>query len=170
MIATVQGIAFLIFPAAMIYAAISDVLTMTIANRLVAGLAVAFVVLAPLTGMDLHTFALHCAAGGIVLAVAFSCFAMGWIGGGDAKFATVTVLWLGWSQALPFVVLASLLGGALTMFILSFRRAVLPAFVVRQPWVQRLHDTRSGVPYGVALAAAGLAIYPSTIWVAMALA
>jgi prepilin peptidase CpaA len=169
-LATFQGLAFLIFPAAMIWAAISDLMTMTIANRLVAGLLVSFLVLAPLAGMDLHALGLHFAAAGIVLAVGFFCFAMGWIGGGDAKFAAVTVLWLGWDQALSFVALASLLGGALTLFVLSFRRAVLPAAVVRLPWVARLHDDRSGVPYGVALAAAGVVIYPSTVWVQMALA
>ena len=51
--------------------------------------------------------------------------------------------------------------------LLVFRRSVLPAFVIRQPWVQRLHDERAGVPYGVALAIAGLATYPHTIWVRM---
>ena len=53
--------------------------------------------LAPLTGMDLQTFGMHWAAGGIVLAGAFLLFAVGWIGGGDAKFAAAAALWLGWA-------------------------------------------------------------------------
>jgi prepilin peptidase CpaA len=69
-----------------------------------------------------------------------------------------------------YVALASIFGGFLTLLILSFRRAVLPAFVVRQPWIQRLHDDKAGVPYGVALAAAGLAIYPASQWGLMAIA
>jgi prepilin peptidase CpaA len=52
--------------------------------------------------------------------------------------------------------------------VLAFRRAVLPAFVVRQPWVARLHHEKTGVPYGMALAAAGLTIYPHTVWMALA--
>ncbi len=108
-------IAFLIFPLGMAYAAASDLLTMTISNKLTLALLAAFVVLAPLSGMDLHTIGMHAAAGGIVLAVAFVCFAFGWIGGGDAKFAAVTTLWLGSENAAEFVALASILGGGLTL-------------------------------------------------------
>ena len=77
-------------------------------------------------------------------------------------------LWLGWSNLLDFSLYASLFGGALTMILLSFRRSVLPAFVIRQPWDQRLHDQKAGVRYGVALAAAGLATYPDTVWMRLA--
>lgn len=163
-------LAFVVFPLGMIAAAVSDVATMTIANRLNLALAAAFVVLAPLSGMDLNTFTVHCAIALIVLAVAFTCFAMGWIGGGDAKFAAATVLWMGWPDALTYIALASILGGALTFVILAFRQTVLPVFVIRQPWIQRLHDNEAGVPYGVALAVAGLAIYPAVGWMAMAAA
>jgi prepilin peptidase CpaA len=31
-------------------------------------------------------------------------------------------------------------------------------------WVQRLHQKDGGVPYGIALAAAALVVYPDTIW------
>jgi prepilin peptidase CpaA len=123
--------------------------------------------MAPVVGMDWQTFGLHWASGGLVFAVAFFCFAMGWIGGGDAKLASVAALWLGWDGSIEFIALASIFGGVLTVLILVFRRSVLPAFVVRQPWVQRLHDERAGVPYGVALAIAGLATYPHSIWVGL---
>jgi prepilin peptidase CpaA len=160
---------FAVFPLALAYAAISDLMTMTISNRVTLILMVAFVVLSPATGMDLGTFGYHWAAGGIVLAVAFTCFAFGWIGGGDAKLASVMALWLGWDSTIEFVAIASIFGGVLTLSLLSFRRSVLPAFVVRQPWIQRLHDMKAGVPYGVALAAAGLVTYPHTIWMQMAI-
>ncbi|MEJ0011837.1 MAG: prepilin peptidase [Bauldia sp.] len=168
MIGVAHFIAFLVFPLGMAFAAASDLLTMTISNKLTLALLAAFVVLAPLTGMDLSTFGWHFAAGGIVLAVAFACFAFGWIGGGDAKFAAVTTLWLGAENAPEFLVVAALFGGGLTLAILSFRQAVLPAFIVRQPWVQRLHERTAGVPYGIALAAAGLYVYPHSLWLAAA--
>ena len=165
----VQHVLFAVFPLAMAYAAISDLMTMTISNRLTLALAVAFVVLSPFTGMSINTFGLHWAAGGAVLAVAFTCFAFGWIGGGDAKLASVTALWLGWEGTIEFIAIASIFGGALTLLVLTFRWSVLPAFIIRQPWIQRLHDEREGVPYGVALAAAGLVTYPHTIWMHMAI-
>jgi len=169
MVGVAHLIAFLVFPIGMAFAAASDLLTMTISNKLTLGLAAAFVILAPLTGMDFAVFGMHWAAGGIVLAIAFACFALGWIGGGDAKFAAVATLWLGWENAAEFVGIASILGGGLTLAILSFRRAVLPAFIVRQPWVQRLHHEKAGVPYGIALAAAALAVYPHTLWATAAI-
>jgi prepilin peptidase CpaA len=165
----VRYVLFAAFPVAMAYAAASDLLTMTISNKLTLALVAGFLVLAPFTGMGWHAFAMHWAAGAAVLAIAFFCFAMGWIGGGDAKLASVIALWLGLSSTLDFVVLASLLGGALTLLLLAFRRTVIPVFIIRQPWVQRLHHEGAGVPYGVALAAAGLATYPHTVWMQVAI-
>lgn len=164
----VHYIAFIVFPLGMAFGAASDLLTMTIPNRLVLALAAAFLALAPFAGMDLAAFGQHVGAAAIVLAVAFVCFAFGWIGGGDAKFAAVIALWIGWNSALDFLVLAALLGGALTMVILSYRSVVLPGFIVRLPWLARLHDRDEGVPYGIALAAAALAVYPNTVWMNIA--
>ena len=167
---TLHYLLFAVFPLAMAYAAASDLLTMTISNAVSLILVAAFVVTAPVVGLDLETFALHWAAGSAMLAITFICFAFGWIGGGDAKLAAVIALWLGWDHALNFVVTASVFGGLLTLVILSFRGAVLPAFVIRQPWVQRLHKQNAGVPYGLALAAAALTIYPDTVWIRLAAA
>jgi prepilin peptidase CpaA len=41
---------------------------------------------------------------------------------------------------------------------------MLPAFALRHEWLQRLHDPKQGIPYGIALAGAALAIYPQTVW------
>lgn len=167
MIEALRYVAFLVFPVGMAFAAASDLLTMTISNRLMAVLAVAFLLLAPIVGMDFHAFGFHLAAGGAMIAIAFFCFAMGWIGGGDAKLAAVIALWFGVERGFDFLLLASLLGGALTLLILSFRSVVLPAFAVRQEWLTRLHDRKQGVPYGIALAAAALTIYPQTVWMSL---
>jgi prepilin peptidase CpaA len=159
---------FAAFPLAMAYAAASDLLTMTISNRLTVALVAGFVVLAPFTGMGWYAFAMHWVAAVVVLAVMFFCFSMGWVGGGDAKLAAVIALWVGLSGTLEFALLASLLGGLLTVLLMAFRRSVVPVFIIRQPWVQRLHDSGRGVPYGIALAAAALATYPHTIWMKVA--
>ncbi len=164
----VHFVLLVIFPAAMAYAAASDLLTQTLSNRLTVGLALVFVVFAVVAGMDWQTFGLHLVAGAAVLAIGFTCFAMGWVGGGDAKLAATIALWVGLHGALEFVLLASLFGGALTLLLLAFRRNVVPVFVIRQPWVQRLHQEGAGVPYGIALAAAGIAVYPHTVLLQMA--
>jgi len=164
MIEALRYVAFLAFPVGVAFAAASDLLTMTISNRLVLALGAAFVVLLPFVGMDIHSVGWHLATGSAVLALALFCFAMGWIGGGDAKFAAVIALWFGVTDGFEFLLLASLLGGGLTLLILSFRGVLLPEVVARHAWVQRLHDPKEGVPYGIALAAAALAVYPHSIW------
>jgi prepilin peptidase CpaA len=91
-------------------------------------------------------------------------FAMGWIGGGDAKLAAATALWLGFDHLLAYLIYASLFGGLLTFLLLQSRALPLPRFLSGQSWAERLHRKDCGVPYGIALAAAALAVYPDTIW------
>jgi prepilin peptidase CpaA len=57
-----------------------------------------------------------------------------------------------------------LVGGALTLFLIQFRLLPLPAPLARQKWIMRLHEKGGGVPYGIALAAAALMVYPQTGW------
>jgi prepilin peptidase CpaA len=151
-----------LFPAMMAFAASSDLLTMTIPNRVSLILLGGFFALALAGGMGAADALSHVGAGCLVLALAFGLFTRGWIGGGDAKLAAVTALWLGFDHLLPYVLYASLLGGALSVALLQFRMAPLPERLARSEWVQRLHANDAGVPYGVALAAAALAVYPHT--------
>jgi prepilin peptidase CpaA len=159
-----DAIRLLLFPALMAFAASSDLLTMTISNRLSLALAGGFFLLALITGMSLHSFGMHLAAAGVVLVIAFVFFSRGWIGGGDAKLAAATALWFGFDHLLDYMLYASLFGGALTLAILQFRKLPLPSVLARQAWILRLHETGGGVPYGIALAAAALAVYPKTGW------
>jgi prepilin peptidase CpaA len=159
-----DAIRLLVFPAMMAFAASSDLLTMTISNRVSLILAGGFFVLAAMTGMPLVDIGTHLGASGIVLVVAFVFFARGWIGGGDAKLAAATALWVGFDQLLNYMIYASLFGGLLTLAIMRFRLMPLPAALAEQEWVKRLHRMDAGVPYGIALALAALAIYPDTAW------
>ena len=77
----------LVFPTIIIYSAVSDLLRMTISNRVSLGLAAAFVAMALFTGMSPAEAGWHLAAAFSVLVVAFACFAFGWIGGGDGAVA-----------------------------------------------------------------------------------
>jgi prepilin peptidase CpaA len=155
-------LALFIFPVLMAYAASSDLLTMRIANWLVILVALAYLGLALLLGIPWEQIGWAAVAAVAVLVVAFAFFAFGWIGGGDAKLVSATALWVGTNVMLQYLIYAALLGGALTLIILAFRRYPMPAGLLRHKWIDRLHDTKSGVPYGIALALAAILVYPDT--------
>jgi prepilin peptidase CpaA len=153
--------------AMMVFAACYDLFTMTIPNRLSLALGGLFLACALLLGMDWIDVALHLSAGLLVLAVGIGLFAAGWVGGGDVKFAAATTLWMGFAHVLEYLFIASLAGGLLTILILALRRLPIPARAQGWVWLDRLHDPRSGIPYGVALAAGGLFVLPrSSVWAA----
>jgi prepilin peptidase CpaA len=157
----------LIFPMAMAFAAAMDLFTMTIPNRisilLVASFAiVAFIVSPPATVLNKHLMIF-----GVVFAVAVGMFAMGWVGGGDAKLLSAASLWIGPDLFVSYLVYVTLIGGFLALALLSYRDInVLPAWVSKQPWAMRLHEKNGGMPYGVALGAGAMILYPQTVWFA----
>jgi prepilin peptidase CpaA len=161
---TLDVLRLLLFPALMAFAAVSDLFTMTISNRISLLLLAGFALLAAFGGMSALEVLSHLGAGAVVLVIAFGCFAMGWIGGGDAKLAAATALWFGFDHLMPYLLYASLIGGALTLLIIQFREFPLPRQFLSQSWLLRLHDKRTGIPYGIALAIGALVIYPETIW------
>lgn len=164
-----QNATLVIFPAMMVFSAISDVLTMTIPNRVSVILVLSFLALAVVLPMPVATVAMHVTSGATVLLLTFALFQLGWIGGGDAKLASATALWLGWENLLDYGVLASIAGGALTVFIVSMRWSQLPERLLSIGFIARLAEKSNGVPYGVALAVAGLLIYPQTgVWRSLA--
>ena len=157
------------FPAAMALAASMDLVTMTIPNRVCGAVAIGYFVLAVGVGVPFGVILINFSCAAAVLVVMFALFALGWIGGGDAKLAAATSLWLGWGMIFDYGATAALYGGALTLVILMGRRLVLPTWLSRHEWIARLHDRKTGVPYGIALAAAGMMLYPHTqIWQAAA--
>jgi prepilin peptidase CpaA len=155
----------LLFPALMAFAAASDLFTMTIPNRVSLALAAGFLALALMSGMGAYDILSHLGAGATVLTVAFACFAMGWVGGGDAKVAAAAALWFGFGHLLDYLLYASLFGGALTLLLLQFRQWPLPYPFASQAWLLKLHAKESGIPYGIALAIGALMIYPETDWI-----
>jgi prepilin peptidase CpaA len=161
---TTDFIRLFLFPLLMAFSAFSDLFTMTISNRVSILLIAGFAVMAALIGMSLSDVVSHVGAGFVVLAVTFTLFACGWIGGGDAKLAASTALWIGFGPLMEYLLIASIFGGVLTLFIMRFRLMPLPAMLQSQEWAMRLHRVDAGVPYGIALAAAAITVYPHTIW------
>lgn len=161
----IEAAVLLFFPVLMAFAAWSDLFTMTISNRVSIALVAGFFPLAYATGAQAETMLWHLACGALVLVVGFLLFSFRLIGGGDAKLAAAIAVWFGWDHVLEFALAFSVLGGFLTLGLLFARTLPLPASLMNHAWIARLHDRQTGVPYGIALAVAGLMIYPdTTVW------
>ena len=159
-----QAALILLFPFLMMFAASTDLLSMTISNKVSLALMAGFCVCAYALGMPLLAFAWHWLLFVLVLAIGFSLFAFGVMGGGDAKLAAATALWLGWEHTFTYVLIASLIGGALTLLLLSVRSVPLPSRMENVGWIVKLYRADTGIPYGIALAAAAMIVYPDTVW------
>jgi prepilin peptidase CpaA len=139
-----------------------DLASFTIPNTLNLALPVVFAGFAIAAGLTWPAIGWHLLAGLAGLVIGFALFALGYIGGGDAKLFAAVALWLGFRDLLPYALLASVLGGILTLALVLLRQVPLPRPFARQDWIARLHDARSGIPYGVALAAGAFVLLPST--------
>jgi prepilin peptidase CpaA len=155
-----------VFPGAMALAALTDLLSMTVPDRLVCALAVGFFVTAPLVGLGWGDIGTHVALALAALALTLALFSLGWVGGGDVKLFAATCLWLGPETIVAYGLYAGVIGMALTLLLIFWRGLPLPSTLASQGWVIRLHSPKEGVPYGIALAAAGLLVYPSTPFMA----
>ena len=155
----------------MVFAAVSDMLSMTIANRVSLILVGAFLVLAPMTGMDLTQYGSHIAVFAVTLSVTFALFAIGGMGGGDAKLLAATSVWMGIGMPLvAYLVYASVFGGVLTVLILSYRSSAFHTFFGRNLFLRQFADDRKGIPYGIALGIGGLLAFPDSPLMQWALA
>ena len=93
-----------------------------------------------------------CALGLFVLSAA--AFARGWLGGGDVKLMTATSFFVGTNSFLSFIVTMSFVGGGLSLLVL-LQILVRRVRTMGQPRVVEVQHT---VPYGAAIALAGLFI------------
>ncbi|HEX4302661.1 MAG TPA: prepilin peptidase [Rhizomicrobium sp.] len=152
----------IVLPVLLALAAGWDIASFTIPNFLQLALIASFAVFILATGMAPAVIGGHLLAGFLGLVVGFTLFALGYIGGGDAKLFACVVLWLGFTNLVDYAVVASIMGGALTLAILGLRQLPLPLALTRQGWILRLHDAKGGIPYGVALAAGAFLILPQT--------
>jgi prepilin peptidase CpaA len=152
----------ILLPLLLVASAGWDLASFTIPNFLNLAVVGAFLLFALAAGLSWPLLGWHLLAGLLGLGLGFTLFALGWIGGGDAKLFAGVALWLGFSDLLAYALVASICGGALTIAIILLRQMPLPALLARQGWFARLHDARSGIPYGVALAAGAFFLLPSS--------
>lgn len=151
-----------IFPLCMAMTAFSDLLTMTIPNRISAILIASFLAIAPFAGLSLYEIATHLAAGGIVFTFCFTLFALGVMGGGDAKILTASAIWFGMTDSLiSYVLYVSVFGGLLSLGILLLRANHNILMVSRLPMPETfMHKKR--VPYGISIGIAAFMAFPAS--------
>jgi prepilin peptidase CpaA len=138
-------------------------LSMTIANRVAVVLVATFAIVAPFTGMGWADYGWHFAAGGLVLLVTFALFALGGMGGGDAKLMSATALFMGFNiHLVEYLVVSAFLGGILTVAIVAYRNSALAVFTSRNVFLRHFANDTAGVPYGIALGLGGLISYPDS--------
>ena len=130
----------------LVVAAVIDVRTFTISNRL--NLAVAL--MAPLYWWSAHLplwpdIGIQVAIAAGVFALLAVAFYAGMMGGGDVKLAAALALWFSPASTLRFLVFMSIAGGVLTLVVVGLHR------LKKKPG-------KPEVPYGVAIAVGGLLI------------
>ena len=130
----------------LIVAAVIDVRTFTISNKL--NLTIAL--LAPLywlaTALPLWPgIGIQVATALGVFILLAAAFYAGMMGGGDVKLAAATALWFSPESTIRFLIVMSLAGGVLTLGVLAWHRL-------------KRREGRPEIPYGVAIALGGLAI------------
>jgi len=146
----ISQLALLGFAVILVSAALSDIRTYTIPNRLTAAIAVLYPVYV-LSSAARVDWLMSIVIAAVVLLVCAGLFAGGVMGGGDAKILAAGALWAGPELALSFIIFTALAGGIVSMAI------ILRA---RYGWVIGLAepDTQLTVPYGVAIAGSGLLV------------
>lgn len=155
-------IVLLLFPLLMIIAAWQDIASMTIPNWISLALLGLFLLSSPLVGLSWAEFGLHLAVGFAALLLTITMFALGWIGGGDAKLFAAAALWMGWPDVLAYTIVSALAGGLLTVGLLYARKTPMPPVFYTQKWSATLLKKGGDVPYGVALCAGALYLFPQS--------
>jgi prepilin peptidase CpaA len=164
--AVLDLIVLLLLPGSLAFAAAMDLLTMTIPNRIALVLIAAFVPAAMLAGLGLPAIGAHLATGFGVLLLGMVFFFCGWCGGGDAKLLAAIALWLGFDNLVQYLLYTAVTGGMLATALSLLRSVPLPGMLLAEAWAVRLHRRDAGIPYGIALAAGALLVYPHTSWFA----
>ena len=168
MLHLVQTVLLFAFPALVIVGAMRDAVSFTIPNWISIALAAAFLPTALIMGASPSQIGIACLIGLATLIAGMGMFAVGWIGGGDAKLFAAAGLWMGLGALLSYLLVTALAGGALALMLLALRSVWLRPLVSRGPgWIGRLATPGENVPYGIAIAFGALAAFPESLLTAL---
>jgi prepilin peptidase CpaA len=156
-----QAALLIVFPLLVIVAALTDLTSFTIPNRISALLLLGFLPAALALSRSWGEIGLDAAVFAAALLAGMAMFAAGWIGGGDAKLLAAVSLWLGLGAMPLFLIVTALTGGALAVLLMNARSPWAQPYLGGAPgWLARLATPGADVPYGVAIATGALAAFP----------
>ena len=150
-----------LFVLALLYAATTDASSMLITNKTVMVVLVAFALATPLAWDGWAVFGEHMLIGLAFFVAGFVMFAVGGLGGGDAKLMAATGLWWTAGDAIPYVMWVTVFGGVLALF-LMLGRNFMPASVTTHRMVAKMFSEQKKMPYGLALTAGALVVLPGS--------
>jgi len=146
-----------VFVIALLYAAISDVRTLEIANWIPVTIILAFLPAAILSGIPGTSIAIHYGTALIIFSGGAILFTKGLAGGGDVKFLAAVCAWWNLEQLGRYLVAVALLGGVLGLIaILASRMDRIRRLV---PWLEEGDTMKQPVPYGIAIAGGALIMF-----------
>ena len=154
----------LILPGLLIVAALHDISSFKIPNRIILALLAVWPVAHFFMGGTIDQALMALLSAGLLFAIGFGLFAKNLLGAGDVKLFATTMLWLGGEHIIPFVMATTIFGAVFAIVLVGFRRMPIPAANFAPDWLLRLHMEQKFMPYGVAIAFGGLMIWPNTIY------
>ena len=146
------------FALLLVLAALFDARELRIPNRVCLGIVALFPLHAAVASPPLD-WVVAVALAAAVFAVGAGLYASARLGGGDVKLLAAASLWAGWEHLPALLVVTALSGGVLALAVVTPARFAL-ALALERAGSARVRDAvLSGVlPYGVAIAAGGLAV------------
>ena len=152
-----------ILPAALVVAAINDMMEMKIPNWVSFVLLASYPCAALYFQIPLPDVMASVLLALVVLAFGFTLFAFNLLGGGDAKLLAAVAPWMGLGAVAHFAMYMVLAGGALALALLLFRQIPPMPIYANTGWIMNLHNARGKMPYGVAIAVGGLLAMPRSV-------
>ena len=164
---TLHTVVFVGFATLLIAAAYSDLRRFEIPNAI----SIALVLLYPvflLTGSGITHPVIAVAIAVAAFLIGGGLFAAGWLGGGDVKLFAAVALWVSPAGFPDFLVGTALFGGVLALILMTKHGATLAGRFQIAPPVAAMSALKRPMPYGVAIAVAGIvtALQPILIEVA----
>lgn len=152
----------LTFLMALTEAAICDWRHFQIPNHVSLVLCAMFVIVAALNRFSWSEWLQHAGAAVALLVTGYLLFAARLWGGGDAKLIPSVGLWIGIAGLPRFLLVMSMAGCALSLFMLATRLRLPFGHAEPSAWRTRLAASRH-VPYGVAIAIGGADWWARTV-------
>ncbi len=143
--------------ATLVYALWRDTIEFRIPNWISVVIILAYVVEAALTGRALHNWLWDASMATVVLLIGYALYSISGFGAGDVKLMTAVALFVTVDHFLSFVLGTMLLGGVVSLVILTanYVKDIVPVGGRYSTWLDRY---RAFMPYGVAIAIAGILV------------